>query len=115
RRQEAGLRRETARRRPIRHLRPIEEEPAAIRRVRQAFGANPILHDLFRNAERLGNLDEIQIHGGKSFQLSPSLPLGRNWKQSPGEGAPSEQAWNVEIRNSGRKLNPVPPDFLSST
>src|SRR5260221_14715349 len=30
--------------------------------MRQPFIANPALNDSFRNAERLGNLDQIQIH-----------------------------------------------------
>ena len=61
--QEAGLRRESALGRPFRHLGAIKQKPPPVRGVRQPFVANPAFHDFLRNSKRLGNLDEIQIHG----------------------------------------------------
>ena len=53
---------EPARRRPLRHLRAIEQKPAPVRCVRQAFVADPAFHDFLRDSKRLGDLDKIQVH-----------------------------------------------------
>ncbi len=62
-RKKPHFRREAAGRRPMGHLGAVEQQPAAIRRVGQAFVAHPVFDHFFRDSEGLGDLDEVQIHG----------------------------------------------------
>ena len=48
---------------PFGDLFAVEEQAAAVRGVRHAFVAYPGVDDFLRNAEGLGDLNEIQVHG----------------------------------------------------